>query len=88
MTNTATRSKRPAITPEQALLLFTHAPDAALLVQEIVAAVYGVPVATHEKARCIGDDDFPSFVKIGARVRYRAGTVRAHLAKLEERMVA
>jgi hypothetical protein len=82
------RAKRPTITTEQALLLFSNAPDAALLHQEIVAAVYGVPVATLEKARCIGDDAFPKFTRLGTRVRYRAGTVRAHLAKLEERSVA
>jgi hypothetical protein len=87
MTKTATRAKL-AITPEQALILFHHAPNDALLTQEIIAAVYQVPTATLEKARCIGEEDFPPFVKLGARVRYRAGSVRAHLAGLTEKRVA
>jgi len=80
--------KKPLVPVEQALALFTAAPDDALLHQDIVAAAMAVPSATLEKARCVGDADFPPFVKIGARVRYRAGTVRAHLARLNERSVA
>lgn len=80
--------KKSVTPPDVALALFRSAPDEALLGQDIVAAVLAVPSATLEKARCVGDADFPPFVKIGARVRYRAGTVRAHLAKLNERSVA
>lgn len=87
MTKPILRAKRPAVPTEKALALFASAPDAALLHEEITAAVFGVPVATLQKARSLGDEDFPPFVKIGARVRYRAGTIRAHLAALEERGV-
>lgn len=87
MKKTANRAK-PPITAEQALILFCHAPDDALLTQEVIATVYQVPIATLEKARCIGEEEFPPFVKLGARVRYRAGTVRSHLASLTEKRVA
>jgi len=84
------RTPRP-IPPEQAaqlLQLFAAAPLEALLPQEAIAAVYGVPVSTLEKARCIGLEEFPKFVKIGARVRYRKADVLSHLAALEVRQVA
>ena len=84
------RTPRP-LPPEQAatlLKLFDAAPSEALLPQEAVAAVYGVPVSNLEKARCIGQEEFPRFVKIGARVRYRKADVVAHLAALESRSVA
>ncbi|MEY3773252.1 MAG: hypothetical protein RLZZ129_32 [Verrucomicrobiota bacterium] len=80
--------KKPLVPVEQALALFTAAPDDALLHQDVVAAILAVPSATLEKARSVGDTDFPPFIKIGTRVRYRAATVRAHLAKLNERSVA
>ena len=85
-----TRTPRP-LPPEEAaslLKLFDAAPPEALLPQEAIAAVLGVPVATLEKARCIGQEEFPKFVKLGARVRYRKSDVLAHLAALETRSVA
>lgn len=72
----------------EALELFKSAPAEALLPPAIVAAVMGVPIASLDKARCVGDAEFPAYVKLGARVRYKAGTVRAHLAKLEEKVMA
>lgn len=71
-----------------ALSLFKTAPDDALLPPQIVAALMGVPIASLHKARCVGDPGFPPFIKIGARVRYRAGTVRKHIAGLEDRVMA
>ena len=73
------------IDAESALRIFQAAPDDALVKQEIVAAVLSVSPATLEKARCVGDTGFPVHIKIGARVRYRVGTVRKHLAGLDER---
>ena len=72
----------------RALEIFGAAPDDALLPPEVVAAAYHTPLANLDKARCIGDDAFPPFVKVGTRVRYRAGTVRAHLRALQERRVS
>jgi len=74
--------------PTALMALFDAAPAEALLPQEIVAAVLGVPPQTLEKARCIGLKEFPPFVKLGVRVRYRKSSVVKHLAKLEERCVA
>lgn len=79
---------RQATEPTALLSLFGAAPPDALLPQEVVAAVLGVPPETLEKARCLGLPEFPPFVKLGARVRYRKSSVVKHLAKLEERCVA
>lgn len=80
--------KKADIAPDVALAIFASAPDDSLLTQGIVAHVMGVPTATLEKARSVGDPLFPKFVKVGARVRYRAGSVRRHLAMLAEQAVA
>lgn len=55
-------------------------PDSALLDESTTAAVLDMSPGTLSVWRCTGRHDLP-FVKIGRKVRYRAGDLRAWLAR-------